>query len=172
MRIIKITIATVLLLSATVATAAPADENSIKQLLAITQAQKLVAGMLNQVDAMMSMSIQQALKGKVPNPGEQQAINNMKDKMVVLIHGDLAWDKVEPMYIRLYKDTFTEEEVAGMLAFYKTPAGQAVIQKMPVLMQKSMFEVQNMLSQDRPKIQKIQQDFLVELKAANKGTGN
>jgi hypothetical protein len=158
----------ILLLSSTAAMAAPASENSVKEFLAVTEAQKLVAGMLTQIDAMMNNTVQQALKGKTPNPNEQKAISNMKNKMDALFREELAWEKLEPMYLRLYRETFTDEEVAGMLSFYKTPAGQALINKMPLLMQKTMLEVQTMLSGERPKIQKIQQEFIAELKAASK----
>ena len=88
--------------------------------------------------------------------------------MVALLQGELAWKKIEPMYIRLYKESFTEEEIAGMMAFYKTPAGQAVLHKIPVLMKKIIPELQEMTFRMTPKIQKIEEDFLTEMKAASK----
>jgi len=148
--------------------AAPASESSIKQLLAVTQAQKLLDGMRVQFDSLMNNAVQQALKGKAPTPKQQQAIEDMKNRMVALMQGELAWEKLEPMYLRLYKESFTEEEVAGMLSFYKTPAGQAVIYKMPVLMQKTMLDIQKMISVVTPQMQKIQENFIAEMKAASK----
>ena len=70
------------------------------------------------------------------------------------------------MYVRLYKETFSEEEVKGMLAFYRTPSGQAVIHKMPLLMQKVMLETNTMIRSMSPEMQKIQQDFASEMGAA------
>ena len=92
----------------------------------------------------------------------------MQNRMVSLMQGELAWEKLKPMYVRLYKESFSEEELTGMLDFYKTPAGQAVIQKMPVLMQKTMLEVQKMLSEATPQMQKVEADFIAEMKAASK----
>ena len=158
----------ILLLSATAAMAAPASDNSIRELLSVTQAKKIVDVMLKQVDAMMDNNVQRALQGKTPTPAEQKAIDKMKSKMTALFREELAWGKLEPVYLRLYRDTFTEKEVTGMLSFYKTPAGQAVIHKMPELMKKTMLEVRTMLSQDRPKMRKIQEDFLAEMRAAQK----
>jgi hypothetical protein len=149
------------------AMAAPPSDGSLKQLLAVTQAQKLLDGMRAQFDSLMNNAIQQELKGKTPTAKQQQAIANMRKGMVALMQGALAWEKIEPMYLRLYKESFTEEEVAGMLSFYKTPAGQAVINKMPVMMQKTMLELQKMMSGMAPQMQKIQQDFVAELKAAS-----
>ncbi len=156
------------LFCSTTAMAAPSSEGSIKQLLAITHAQKLVDGMRGQFDSLMNNIIQQALKGKTPTAKQQQAIENMKNRMVALIQGELAWGKLEPLYLRLYQESFTEEEVAGMLSFYETPAGQAVIYKMPVLMQKTMVDMQKMIVEITPQMQTIQENFVAEISAANK----
>lgn len=161
------TVLVILLFSSATAIAAPASEGSVRQLLAVSQAQKLMDGMGAQFDDLMNNAIQQALNGKAPTAKQQQAITKMKNRMVALMQGELAWEKVEPMYIRLYMESFSEEEVAGMVSFYKTPAGQAVINKMPLLMQKTMVEVQAMISGAVPKMQKIQEDFLAEMKVAS-----
>ena len=156
------------LLGSTVALAAPASENSIRELLAVTQARNMLDGIRSQYEGMMNSSVQQALKGKTPTPTEQRAIDNMKTKMIDLLQGTLSWEKLEPVYVRLYRESFTEEEIAGMLAFYRTAAGKAVIQKMPILMQKSMLETQNTMMAMMPKMQKIQQEFVAEMKPAGK----
>jgi hypothetical protein len=49
----------------------------------------------------------------------------------------LAWDVLEPEYTQLYLDVFTEKELRDMITFYESPLGQAMLAKMPVLMQKS-----------------------------------
>jgi hypothetical protein len=157
-----------LLSCATTAIAEPASEISIKQLLTVTQAQKLLEGMRAQFDSLMNKTVQQALQGRTPTPRQQQAIQNMKNRMVAVMQGELAWEKLEPMYLRLYKESFSEDEIAGMLSFYKTPAGQAVIHKMPVLAQKTMLEVQKMVSGVSPQMQKIQEQFVAEMTSASK----
>ena len=167
MHIIRYALAVLLFSSATVM-AAPASEDSIKQLLNVVQAQKLLDGTRAQLDSLMNKSIQQGLKGAVPTASQQLAITNMKGRMLALIQGELAWEKLEPLYVRLYQDSFSEEEITGMLAFYDTPAGQAVINKMPVLMQQTMLEMQKMTTGLIPQMQQIQQDFLAEMQAAGK----
>jgi len=90
-----------------------------------------------------------------------------KHKMKTLVLSRLAWNKLEPMYVSIYKESFTEEEVAGIVAFYKTPAGQAVINKLPTLLQKTMAEVQKIIADLTPQLQQIQQDSIAETKAAS-----
>jgi hypothetical protein len=52
-----------------------------------------------------------------------------------------------------------------MIKFYKSKGGQAVIKKMPLVMQSTMGNVQAQMSTIIPKIQKIQQDAFEEVKA-------
>lgn len=156
------------LFCSTAAMAAPASEASVKELLAVTRTQELVDGVQGQFDSLMEASVQQALKGKTPTPKQQQAIANMKNRMLALVQGELAWEKRESRNLRLYQETFTEEEIADMLTFYKTPAGQAVIQKMPVLMQKTMVDIQKTIVEMAPQMQKIRADFVAEMLASTK----
>ncbi len=167
MNILRNALIALLFCSAT-AMAAPASDSTIKQLLDVTQAQKLADEIRAQFDTIMNNAVQQALQGKTPTPKQQQAIANMKNRMVALMQGELAWERLEPMYLRLYKESFSEEEIAGMLSFYKTPAGLAVTNKMPVLMQKTMLEIQKMVAEATPQMQKIQEQFVAEMKAASK----
>lgn len=148
------------------ATAAPASDSAINELLEISQARNVVDGMRSQLDALMSNAIQQNLKGQTPNAKQQAAIDAMRQKMVALMQANLAWEKLEPMYLRVYRESLSEEDVAGMLAFYKTPAGQSPIQKMPVLMQKTLGEVQKLMSESQPQMQKAMEEFAAQMKAA------
>lgn len=166
--ILRAAAALVFLVAAQCAAAAPASDASVRQLLEISQARKLVDAMLGQVDAMMTRGIQDALKGNAPTPKQEQAIAKMKNEMVALLKEQLTWEKLEPMYLRLYRETFTEDEVQGMLVFYRTPAGQAVIHKMPVLMQRTMTDMQQVMSGLMPRMQKIQEEFVAEAKAGSK----
>lgn len=157
----------VLLLSSATAVAAPASDGSIRELLVVTKVQTLLDGLRTQIDLSMNRVMQEALKGKVPTARQHQAIANMKSRIAALVQGEFAWEKLEPTYLRLYRESFTEEEVAGMLSFYKTPAGQAVINRMPVLTQNFMVEAERMLSETAPHMQKIQDDFIAEWELAS-----
>ena len=59
----------------------------------------------------------------------------------------------------------TQKEVDGMIAFYKTEAGIAVIEKMPQVMQLSMELVMELMQKISPRIQQISVDATNKLKA-------
>jgi hypothetical protein len=83
----------------------------------------------------------------------------------------LDWNKLEPMYVRIYQKTFTQQEVDGMIVFYKTPAGRAVMSKMPAAMQNTMNEMQQMMGPVVQKMQRMQQDVIAEIKAESQKKG-
>lgn len=166
MKIVKDALLIALFFSTT-AMAAPASEESIKQLIAVTHAEKLVDNLLLQYDSIMKSVVQQTLNGKTPNAKQQQAIERLKNKLGALLQANMGWKKLEPLYLRLYQETFTEEEITGMLSFYSTPAGQALINKMPVLMQKSMQELPRMVTELMPEMKKINEEFVAEMSTAD-----
>lgn len=151
--------------STAVLAAEPASEASIRALLAVTQARELLDGMNAQLEAQMNAGILAALGERQPSPRQQQAIDRMKARMLVALREELAWERMEPMHLRIYRETLTEDEVAGMLAFYKTPAGQALIRKMPLVMRKIMPEIQGLMASAMPKMQQIQSEFMAEMRA-------
>jgi len=151
--------------------ASPPTEASIKQLLEVSQSRKLVDSVIAQMENLVQQAIAQAIKGQQVPPKLQQDIDQRRNEMVATMRDLLDWKKLEPMYVRIYQKTFTQPEVDGMIAFYKSPAGQAVISKMPGAMQATVDEMQGMMGPVMEKIQRLQQDVVAELKAGNKNKG-
>jgi hypothetical protein len=154
----------ILVMLSTGAVAAPPSDESIRQLLDITHVKTMLDGVQAQVSAMVDKLIDQQLHGATPSPEQQRANDNMKRKMADLFRRTLSWEKFEPMNTQMYKESFNQEEIDGMLAFYRTPAGQAVINKMPVLLQKMMVQVQANQQQMAPQIQQIVREYCSDLK--------
>ena len=143
----------------------PPSEASIKQLLEVAQAHKLIDSMMVQMDNLMKQTMQQATQGRQVPPTVQKDIDKREAEMMAAMKEMLDWNKLEPMYVRVYQKTFTQSEVDGMIAFYKTPAGQAVISKMPAVVQNTMNEMQQMMNPMMQRLQKMQQDVVTEMKA-------
>lgn len=151
-------------MSPAIAAELPASEASVRELLAITQSRKLVDSTMGQVDTMMQRSMKQALAGQPTLTTDQQKImDSMRTQMIALIRTDMKWETLEPMFVDIYMQSFTQKEVNGMLDFYKSEPGQAVIAKMPIVMQNTM---QARMATTLPKLQKLQQDAMAELRAS------
>lgn len=68
------------------------------------------------------------------------------------------FDDLRPGMARMYADLYTEEEIRGMTAFYRTPLGQRMIETQPELTAEMQRIVQERLQEAMPLlIQRIQE---------------
>jgi hypothetical protein len=144
----------------------PASEASVRALLAVTQSEKLLDSTMGQIDAMMQRSMRQALAGQTLTADQQKIMDRMRARTIALFREDMKWETLEPMFIDIYKRSFTQKEINGMLDFYRSESGQAVIAKMPVVMQNTMQAMQERMAVMMPKIMQLQQEAIAELKAS------
>lgn len=47
------------------------------------------------------------------------------------------YQDLEPEFVRMYTDLFTEEEMRGIIAFYRTPIGQRLVERTPEMAARS-----------------------------------
>ena len=83
------------------------------------------------------MLFQQLSQQDIPE-AKKPLFNKYMSKMVELITETLNWDKIKPDMTDLYVSNFSENEINDMLIFYKSPTGKKFIDKMPVIMKRSM----------------------------------
>jgi hypothetical protein len=83
----------------------------------------------------------------------------------------LDWNSLVPIYLHTYRASFSQDEMDSIIAFYKTPGGQALIRKMPLVMQNVMTEIQALTQPLQKKFQQIQREALEELKVLPPPTG-
>jgi len=133
---------------------APPSEASIKQLLQVSHVRTLLDSMTNQMDALIKNAMAQAAQGQQVAPDVQKEIDRVQAEVKSEMKSILDWSKLEPMYVRIYQKSFNQQEIDGMLAFYKTPTGQAVLSKMPLVLQNTMTEVQQLM---QPMMQHLQE---------------
>ena len=163
-------LATLLLLAPlqVVAADAPASDASIRELLEVTESRKLIDAMTGQLDAVMRDSMSQALGDTQLTDEQRKILDDMRQRFVAVMQAEMSWERYEPLMMQVYRQTFTQPEVDGMLAFYRTDAGRAVIAKMPAVMQNSMQLAQQQMAQAIPKLQEIMQESAAKLEATKR----
>ena len=144
---------------------APPSDESIQQLLDVMQSKRLLDNMTSQLNGMMLKSAEQANNGAPLAAEEKKIVNRGIEQLADLVKQQLAWPQLEPMMLDIYRKTFTQKEVDDLVAFYKSPSGQAVIQKMPQVMQQSMAMTQAKMQTMLPQMQQISAQMVKELKA-------
>jgi hypothetical protein len=120
----------------------------------------------------MKQGIEASVKGKTLNPAQQKIFDALPDKMMAVLKSEMSWEKLEPTFRQVYKETFTQSEVDAMVAFYKTPAGVAMIDKTPAMMAKVQDAMRPIIPQVMEKMDKVVKDEGMKMKAASDGTGS
>ena len=148
--------------------AARPTDGSIKELFAVAHTEEMMSSIQTQVNSLTNNIIQDALKGEQISPEKQKALDKFKEKLEDIRNQELSWAGMEPMMISIYADSLSQEDVDGIINFYKSPAGQAFIQKMPVMIQQSMLQMQAKIKPLMEKIKQAQQELKTDLDNADK----
>jgi uncharacterized protein len=154
------------LIFASLAHCAPASEESIDRLLADAKVEKLLDTMLVNVDQVMRRSMEASMQGQQLSPEQRRAIDATAATFVQVMREEMTWDKLRPLYVQIYQESFTQEEIDGLIAFYESPAGVAFVEKMPVVMQKSMSLMQSRMAPMMEKMKAAMKDAIAKPKAA------
>lgn len=133
----------------------PTKEAKVEQLLSSMNADATINQMFDQIKAMTASQIPPGT-----TPEQIAKSQEIQTKIFDLVKSRMSWEKMRPEYVRLYSEVFSDDEISGMLAFYQSPAGRAMLQKMPALMKQIMEVVQSQMADLMPEIQRITRDAL------------
>jgi hypothetical protein len=145
--------------------AAPPTLESIDRLLAISQADKLTEATREQIRASMRLVMDQMLQGQ-PNQIQRRAIDNFTAKVTAAMNEEFSPDRLRPIYVVMYRENFTQEEVDALIAFYQSPLGQTLLTKMPRAMQGINSEMSRRMGPVMERMRTAAQEMDNELGAA------
>jgi hypothetical protein len=157
-----------LALGAMHALATPASDATIEELLQVTHNESMVNDLTTYMEKMLRANITKAAAGAKFSPEQQRVLDQSLVKATALIRQENDWSKIKPKIIQIYREVFTQEEIEGLLAFYHSPAGQAMIEKMPQVMQKSLEVGQRHMNTLMPKVQAAVREAIAEAEATPK----
>lgn len=132
---------------------------AVEEMLHLTEIDKMIDPMMEQVQAMIQNQVDQMDLTEEAKP----VVKKYNDKIMLLMKTELAWEKMKNDLIDIYISVYTEEEIKAIIAFYRTPVGQKMLDKMPQLLQQTMAVTQSKVQQLIPDLQAISQDMENEL---------
>ena len=158
--------ATVLALAALAASPAVyADEASkeakIEEMFRITKIDRLQDQVMDQLRGALGNMLEQPSV-----PAEVKANRKeLEDEVWAIIRKHVSFEKIKADYVRIYSETLTEDEIDSILAFYKTPGGRAMLEKLPILTKKGMEIGTSQMKDVGPEIQQAIEKFAERHKA-------
>ena len=117
--------------------ATPAQDASIEKLLILTEAQKLNYSAIADSDDIIETTLKPILQLDNMTAEKKKMAESFLNKYKNIVKEEFSWKKMMPDYIRIYRETFTEEELQSLIAFYESPTGKMFIRKMPLIMDKT-----------------------------------
>lgn len=152
------------------ALAAEPTDASVDKLLTLTKAENLMESIHGNLEQNMRQGMKQATAGKKLTEEQTRVLENAQKKFAEGMRQELTWASLKPMYIKIYKETFDQEDIDGLTAFYGSKVGQNYINKMPVAMQKTMTAVQQRMAPVMSKMGETMKAALVEAKVDAKAS--
>ena len=147
--------------------AAPPSDQSIAKMMETMQVEKMLDQMMTQMESGMrsgmEQGMQQALHGTPPTPAQKAKAEDFQKKLAAILRDELSFAKMKDIYIQVYRETFTQDEIDKIIAFYSSPAGKAMVEKVPVAMQKAGELMRGRMGPLMQKFQGMMGEFQTEI---------
>lgn len=127
----RIVLALLLSLACASAAAEPASAQSVERLLELTNAQRLMQAVQAQQRATMDTMVAGLARERGVSPEQLAQAQAAAHKAYDATTKELGWETLKPLLVQVYTETFTEDEIRGVIAFYESPAGRAYVEKTP-----------------------------------------
>ncbi|MBI3727917.1 MAG: DUF2059 domain-containing protein [Burkholderiales bacterium] len=137
---------------------------SVRELLILTNSQQILKSTETQVDGIMKNMMKTALKDQAISEDQQKILDKFRDKVIGIHKAEMTWEKLEPIFIEIYANSLSQDEVDGIATFYRSPAGKAYVGKIPVIVQQSLGAMQKMITPMMDKIIEASKKMTEELR--------
>jgi len=139
----KIVLALVLLVASLAARAEPASPATVERLLAAAHTEELFQGLQERQRLVFDSVLRQveasrARQGQPLPPEAQARMGAAAEKARAAVAEEMSWDKLRPLIVQVYSESFSEDEIQGLIAFYESPTGRMFVQRMPQVTERTM----------------------------------
>lgn len=143
----------------------------VRDLFATMHMDHMLDQMMHSIQEEVQTMAQQTAGAQQMTPEQKKLTQDFMDKSMKVVNDSVGWTALEPEYVKLYAATYSEGEIDGILAFYKSAAGQAMLAKTPELSAGGMQIVRSRMGDFQPKIQALQQEYMKQLAATMPAKG-
>jgi hypothetical protein len=167
-------IAGFVLVLATAAPMARADDASrlakAHELFLVMHMDRMMNQMMGQMTDFVKQQVQETTKeapgANQMTPAQKKLTDDFLNKVMDVTVDSLGWKTLEPEYAKLYASTYTDEELDGIITFYNSTAGQAMLDKTPDVTAGTLKIVEAKMVEFQPKLKEMQDDYLKQMKAS------
>lgn len=137
-----------------------------EEIIQLTHTDQLMQRVMAQMNERMKAEEAQQAAHMNMNAEQKAAFDDYQTKLSQLITSSVNWEKMKPIMVQVYTETYTIEELDGILNFYRSPVGQSMVAKSPQLMSKTMSLMMQQMSTLQPQIEQLTKDFQSKMQKA------
>ena len=131
----------------------------IEELFTILHVDQVSSQILSNLNRQMQ-GLSQHQFGATPTPEQQKQFDEFQIKVSGMVQQTVGWKVLEPDFVKIYNDAYTEPEIDSFLAFYKSPAGKTMLAKSPELATKSLGITQQHMATIEPQLREMVTEFV------------
>lgn len=136
-----------------------------EELFKLMRMDQMLSQMMDVVMKQTQASTMQRLMGMNLPAHLTAEVEQFQREVGAVLERHIGWDALKAEYGKLYAGAFSEEEIDAIVAFYRSPAGQAMVARQPQLMEQSSVIVQAKMEQAAPEVQVLMAAWMEKLKA-------
>lgn len=159
--------ALILSIASFAAVAAQPTDASIEALLVRTKVEAVMDAIYANYEQTVRQGMERAAAGKQLSEEQRRVLEIAPKKFAEILKHEFTWSALKPVYIKIYKESFDQEDIDGLNAFYSSKAGQAYINKMPIVMQRTMESIQEFLQPLTAKMTQAMKAAITEAQLEN-----
>lgn len=136
------------------------SSTSIEQLINITDSKQQYEQELQYSEQSYNDMMQQLIDSQKNYLAkkDQEKFKTLQKEMLALMMKESQWEHIKPTMIQIFQEVYTQEEVNSMIEYYKTPIGQSILKKMPLVTEKNNAFLQQQMEKFMPQfIEQLQQ---------------
>jgi hypothetical protein len=108
---------------------------SVRQFLATVSFDGILAELRERMKAYVRTQLEQNAASEKYNARQRALFNEFEAKSLLAIDDELTWPRVESVLVGAHQDTFSQQDIDALIAFYRSDSGRAVIAAIPQALQ-------------------------------------
>ena len=141
-----------------------ARQREVEQLFAVMHIEQTFNQMMQQVIAQNQSMVAGLFPEIDRDPKQKAEYDAFMARVMTMVQSSFSWKAMEPEYAKIYLDTYSDEEITGMLAFYDSPVGRSVLTKTPKVLEASSAVAMDRMNELTPKLREMMKTEMQKMK--------
>jgi uncharacterized protein len=133
-----------------------------EEFMELTHVNKMMAQIEDQV---VQMQDQILAHMQIPE-GKEEEVATFQKEVQAKVQEIMDFEEMRGEYLELFTSVYSEQELREMVQFFKSPAGQNMLEKQSMVIQQALEISQNRVGMLIPELQRMTEEFEQSLAAA------